>query len=341
MSLLFYTGGYTAPTAAACGDANGITLYEWEETNGVRAAMRFSSPDNPSYLCLHPQGNMLYGVGEDIDGWVFSCQIGKDGALSDLQRFPSYGDHPCHIALNADASILAVCNYTSGSVSFYRVAPNGAIMGQSAFYSFQGNGNHPTRQDMPHTHTAAFYGGYCYVCELGCDKIYRISEDEIKSKTGLPQEVFDFTKDGNITGVRMGVFSTDGYYFAGGELDNRIHCFAAKRWEYLGSVNAAKTEGENYFAHIALSTDEKYLYASIRGENTIVRFTRKGGALLDPIWFDCGGSWPRMFALMGEHLVCANQYGAGISIFKLQQNTGIALVDTIRQPGVSMILPIK
>ncbi len=346
MAMQFYTGGYTMPAVDRYRDAKGIKLVFRDEQKGEWQSQQMSSPDNPSYLCLHPNGQMLYGVGEDLNGWVFSCRIAQDGSLFDLRRLPSLGDHPCHIALSEDGSILAVCNYSSGSVIFYPVEANGNI-GQHRYYfhPFAGHGNLVERQSKPHTHTAAFLGGYCYICELGCDKIYRIAEEKIRSFCASAEdmeEVFDFTGDGNITGVRMGVFTGDGnYYFAGGELDNKIHCFAVNPWRYLGAVEAARTKGENYFAHIALSKDEKYLYASMRGENSIVRFVRENGALCDPIWFDCGGSWPRMFAITEAHLICANQYDGGAAIFAIQENGMLQLLECIGQAAVSMILPIE
>ncbi len=343
MSLTFYTGGYTELSMDRYRDAKGIRLFRWEE-GGVTAVQRLSSVDNPSYLCMHPNGKVLYGVGEDMDGWVFWCKVGDDGSLYDLRRLPSLGDHPCHIALSEDAGILAVCNYSSGSVIFYRVEADGSVGHRYYFHKFSGQGNHPARQTEPHTHTAAFSGGYCYICELGCDKIYRISQKTVKSGLASAADmeaVFDFTKEGNVTGVRMGVFTKDGkYYFAGGELDNRIHCFAVEPWTHLGSVDAAKTRGENYFAHIALSADERYLYASIRGENTVVRFVREGGKLTEPIWFDCGGSWPRMFAVTKEHLICANQYEGGAAIFRIAEEGKPVLKDTVDLHASSMILPI-
>ncbi|MDZ7635396.1 MAG: beta-propeller fold lactonase family protein [Bacteroidales bacterium] len=67
---------------------------------------------------------------------------------------------------------------------------------------------------------------------------------------------------------------------------------------------------KSYCADIHLSRSGKKLYGSNRGHNSIVTF-RVGadGKLSEPSHRDCGGNWPRNFAVSpsGKFFVVANQ----------------------------------
>jgi 6-phosphogluconolactonase len=84
--------------------------------------------------------------------------------------------------------------------------------------------------------------------------------------------------------------------------------------------------GESACADIHLGKGEKYLYGSNRGENTIVVFSvASDGKLTLAGRIPCGGNWPRNFVIdpSGKYLLVANQKSGDISLFRINEKTGI------------------
>jgi len=86
-------------------------------------------------------------------------------------------------------------------------------------------------------------------------------------------------------------------------------------------------KGESYCADIHLSKDEKFLYGSNRGENSIVVFKRNtsNGNLQKIQSISVEGNWPRNFTLApnGKFLLVANQKSKNISVYSLNKSTGV------------------
>ena len=85
-------------------------------------------------------------------------------------------------------------------------------------------------------------------------------------------------------------------------------------------------KGESYCADIHLGKNEKFLYGSNRGENTIVTFQlASDGKLSLAGHTSCGGEWPRNFVIdpSGKYLLVGNQNSGNIAMFGLDEKTGL------------------
>jgi 6-phosphogluconolactonase len=74
-----------------------------------------------------------------------------------------------------------------------------------------------------------------------------------------------------------------------------------------------------------ISPDGNFLYASNRGEDTLVVFAIiEGGALKEIQRISCGGKTPRHFSFDPTFgwILCGNQDSASITIFRRDQGTG-------------------
>mgnify|MGYP001815457018 CR=1 FL=1 len=85
-------------------------------------------------------------------------------------------------------------------------------------------------------------------------------------------------------------------------------------------------EGKNSCADIHLSKDERFLYASNRGENTIAVFERdnNNGTITKIQNISVEGNWPRNFTLdpTGKFLLVANRWSHNISVFSIDSSSG-------------------
>ena len=92
------------------------------------------------------------------------------------------------------------------------------------------------------------------------------------------------------------------------------------------STLADSFKGESYCADIHISNDQKFVYGSNRGENSIVVFKRnlETGFLEKIQNISTKGDWPRNFTLSpnGKHLLVANQKSNNISVYKIDTTSG-------------------
>ena len=83
---------------------------------------------------------------------------------------------------------------------------------------------------------------------------------------------------------------------------------------------------KNTAAEIAISSDGFYVYASNRGEDSLVvfRVVLQSGALNGVQRIACGGKTPRQFTLdpTGEWLLCGNQDSNNVCVFRRNGSSG-------------------
>ncbi|MEX2327997.1 MAG: beta-propeller fold lactonase family protein, partial [Pseudomonadales bacterium] len=124
--------------------------------------------------------------------------------------------------------------------------------------------------------------------------------------------------------------------------DNTIVSFERDRHGHLTELETVSTlpagfTGASYCAHLQLSADDRFLYASNRGHDSIVVFaTGADGRLSALQWQPTGGCHPRHFALSpdGAKLVTANRDTNNITVFDRHPETGL-----LTQTGVELSVP--
>lgn len=125
MELLI--GSYTVGS-----DSEGIYRVNLDLSLGSLAPATLSSAAiNPSFLLRHPHLPIVYCVneisGSDDAGRVSWFELNPDGSCAFAGQVASGGQDPCHLAINKQANLLAVANYTSGSLSLVAVNSDGSL----------------------------------------------------------------------------------------------------------------------------------------------------------------------------------------------------------------------
>ena len=226
----------------------------------------------------------------------FSCRTDFTDC-SDMKN--TLGKCACHLAVDKDAYIV---NYLSGNI----------VKNCEKAVLHSGAGVNFPRQDMPHTHFAAFSPDKKYVlcCDLGLDKIFIYDRDlnEV-SRAKVPYGY----------GVRHFVFSKDGkYIYAVNELVPSISIFAYSdgNAEYLNTTKLDCNNESLTAAAIRLDETENRLYVSVRGENEIFVYNVGNADLTFYGRFPCGGAGPRDFDLTGGYIVCTNENSDNITVIE-------------------------
>lgn len=266
-----------------------------------------------------------------------STLAGREGVIElaslkvPMKESVTSGTHSCHITLLSHEAVVA--DYTSGTLSLFSLDTDGYVKGEPRLLHFEGKGVHPTRQEGPHIHSSALSpdGKTLVVVDLGTDRIYRFAVENGRLVT--PHHSYVSLPAG--CGPRFSVFSKDGkYLYVVTELTDEILVYRTTDYSLQGrySLSGEISEGG---AHIALSPDGKYLYASQRVSSAgkekqckapdgVAIYKCFSNGKLEKLQYLPTGGHPRHFAISpdGAALVVACRDSNTIEIFPLNKKSG-------------------
>lgn len=324
------------------GDSKGIYACHFDEQSGqlTLTGQTLAIP-NPSFLAADPSGGWLYAVCETPawegkpTGAVSALRIeGADGTLRLINQVSSHGKAPCHLSLDPARKIVAVANYSSGTVASFPVAADGSLGEAASVIQHGGSGPNEKRQKGPHAHSITVdpANRFAYAADLGIDRIlvYRIEHAAGKL---VPMPGLDAVCDPG-SGPRHVAFHPRGtHLYVVNELGCSVTVFSwnaetgALHREQTISTLPADFSGENSCADIHLSDDAGFLYASNRGHDSIAVFavSPADGSLTPLGYRHTGGKCPRNFAISpsGTWLLAANQDSSNVVVFPLDRQTGL------------------
>ncbi|REG82265.1 6-phosphogluconolactonase (cycloisomerase 2 family) [Algoriphagus antarcticus] len=324
----FLVGTYTD------NESQGLNQLDFTPSeNKLEVRTIFPGIQNPSFVVANSEGDKVFTL-EEIDtvpgGNVVSLGRSlKDQTLSKLSELPSFGDHPCYLALSPNEEFLTVANYSGGSFSAYKVGENAGLTHLQTI-QHEGSSINQSRQSSPHVHSTVFSpdGKFLLVSDLGTDQVYVYDFDQNASEPLTLNNTYKVTPG---DGPRHLVFSNDGSeVFVVEEMTAVLSVFDFKDGELTPkqriSLIADNYEGKVGAAEVRLSPDGTNIYVSNRGDaNSLSVFAKKDdGNYLLIQQTTSGGSIPRNFNLTadGKYLLSANQASNDIVVFERDVETG-------------------
>jgi 6-phosphogluconolactonase len=345
------------------GISKGIYLSRFDPASGLMTSPQLAAETlRPSFLALSPNTvgyRHLYAVNEANDASATITSFLMDpvsGALRLINQVPSAGAGPCYISLDATGEAAFVANYAGSSIASYRVLPSGALSEPVERIDYKNpkfgkRGPNSARQDAPHPHSVHLSpdNRFLLVNDLGSDHISVFAIDPATARLG-PPALFSNNRPGS--GPRHIAFHPNGrWLYSINELDSTIDRFlwttTSSRANPQGllvntgapvkTIAASFPAAKNTAAEVAISLDGNFLYASNRGEDSLVvfRIAPADGALTLIQRISCGGKTPRHFTLDPSErwLLCGNQDSASITIFRRDPASG-------RIAGPTQFLPL-
>ena len=338
-------------TDTAKGVAKGIYRAKFNPATGLLTAPTLAAETlRPSYMAISAPvagHRRLYAANEAENDAATLTSFAMDpgtGALHEINRVTSAGAGPCYVSLNSTGSIAFVANYAGSSIATYRVRPDGSLSEPVERISFKDpkfgrRGPVAARQDVPHPHSVHLSpdGRFLLVSDLGSDAISVFAVDPAAARLG-PPALFRSERRG--CGPRHIAFHPSGrWIYSINELDSTIDQFLwtttssrsnpqgilVDTGRFVKTIAPGFPAAKNTAAEVAISSDGNYLYASNRGEDTLVVFSIGGdGALKFIQRIPCGGKTPRHFALDPSErwLLCGNQDSATVTVFRRDGGTG-------------------
>jgi 6-phosphogluconolactonase len=340
-------------TDTAKGVSKGIYLSRFDPASGLMTSPQLAAETlRPSFLALSPntEGHRhLYATNEATDASAsvtsFLIADSATGALRPINQVPSAGAGPCYVSLDATGEAAFVANYYGSSIASYRVLPSGALTGPIERIDYKNpkfghRGPNAARQDVPHPHSVHISpdNRFLLVNDLGSDHISVFAIDPATARLGPPAL---FSNDRPGSGPRHIAFHPNGrWLYSINELDSTIDRFlwttTSSRTDPQGllvntgapvkTIAPSFPVAKNTAAEVAISLDGNFLYASNRGEDSLVVFSiaPTDGALTLVQRISCGGKIPRHFTLDPSErwLLCGNQDSASVTIFRRDSASG-------------------
>ena len=256
--------------------------------------------------------------------------------LNFINQVSSNGANPCHVQLNKSNTKAVISNYTGGTISIYNIQKNGSV--SEAFQVL----DHNTETEKSHAHSAKFFKNNLFIADLGRDFLAQYHEngnayslkENFKMKEGAGPRHFEISKKGK-------------FIYVINELNSTVSVLKKGNESYANIQNISTLSddfnNESFCADIHLSKNERVLYGSNRGENSIVVFKRnkKNGTLQKVQNISVHGDWLRNFTIApnGKFLLVANQKSKNISVYKINKSSGeLTFLHSIEAPTIVCLL---
>ena len=192
--------------------SEGIYTYKFDQENGTAKSLEVIPMENPSYLTLSANQQVMYVVSEQHDetASVSAFKFDKESGKAELMNSQlTYGEDPCYVATNG--KIVTTANYSGGSMSVFPLHYDGSLEPVDTIFCGNIGGPDMSRQETPHVHCTVFSpdGKQLLATDFSADRILHFDVESASSKPHLKLENTPITAD---SGPRHIIFSHDGKY---------------------------------------------------------------------------------------------------------------------------------
>lgn len=326
-----YVGSFATSTRNARGE--GLSVYAIEPGTGRWSRTQLlADVVNPGYLALHPSLPVLYAV-QPVANVVSAFAIdARTGKLTAINRQPSGGDDPSHVAIDPSGKFAVAANYVAGTVEVLPIGADGALGAPTDVVATKGEvGPHRKEQPGPHPHQSCFdpTGRFLVVPDKGFDRLFVFRINGANGKLVPANPPFTTTRSG--AGPRHIAFHPRlPFAWVINELDSTVTAYRVGQAtlepvQIVPSLPSTYT-GENTGAAVAVSPSGSFVYVSNRGHESVGIFkVDQASGMLSPVaWELTQGSTPRFVCLdpSGTRLFAANQRSDTIVEFRVDPGTG-------------------
>jgi 6-phosphogluconolactonase len=296
----------------------------------------WSTGSGPDAIAIHPRGTALY-VAQGGASAVAAFRIEDDGALASLGQVPSGGGAPAHVAVDGSGAWLLVANYLGNNVTVRALEPDGRL---GAVADTQRPGNNP------HFVQLAAEGAAVLVPCKGSQHVaqYRFDPRSGKLTPRSPPRVSSRAGAGP---RQMALHPLAPLAFV---VDETSSTTTAHRFDRAAGLLGASLPpvsnlpagygGANTSAHLEITPDGRFLFASNRGHDSLAAFRveEETGALAPVGHFPTGGREPGNFVLTqdGAFVVASNLRSNSVSVLRIDPASGRL---TLAGPPVSVPSP--
>ena len=291
----------------------------------------FDAGTDPSYLALDPSRTHLYAANENdsADGGITALAIDGTGALTKLNHRSGSDKGFTYVAVDPSGKFVLGASYNGGSVSIFSLGADGSIEPELDNVDFGSSSQ---------AHGIAFdkTGQYVLVPTKGADAIQQLS---LGQQNGMlsPNAPASVATAAGAGPRHIAVHPSGKLAFVANELSSTLTPYQLSSDGKLTAGTSISMlpptfSGDGKAAHVELSPDGRFVYASSRGSNTIAVFAadQATGALTLVEHEPTRGSTPRDFDVdpNGDVLIVANQDSATLSVYSIEENGALSPLGT-------------
>ena len=344
-----YVGSYSYT-----GKAKGITVFDVDVEKGQFQYRCEMEVDNSSYVIASNDGKTLYSI---ADEGVVAFRILENGSLARLNSASIRGMRGCHLCTDAEDKYVFVSGYHDGKTTVLSLNPDGSVGSIVDSVFDKGYGSVAERNFRPHVTCTRRTpdGKYVMSVDNGIDqvRIYRFTEKEQKLKQ------VDAIRCELESAPKHFRFSADGrFIYLIYELKTKIDVFSYKTGERapviekIQTISTTSTENPGVMTAacaMRLSWDQKYLYCSNAGENTVSVFSRdeETGLLTRLCCLPISGEYPKDIAVFPDsrHIVSVNHESGTLTFFSVDYEKGLMVMSgrsiPVNEPNCCAIVKIR
>jgi 6-phosphogluconolactonase len=341
-----YVGSFTSEFGRVDGvpmakPGQGISVISLHGTTGeLKKLQTVHGLISPSYLALHPVARRLYAVerwmSSDRTGWgsltVLRINEAK-GSLTLQRRIPTNGMSPCFVGVHPSGRHAYAANIESGTITAIAVDdcgdPDPTRLDMISAAADAGGGRSRVHCAVPDP-----LGRYVMACDIarGEVSVFRTSTDD---GTIIPGSCSRLALEAG-SGVRhVALRSTGTVAYVVRAHDSTVTVVAVDPESGTADplqdvstlLDGGRERHRNGAAHAVLHPNDRYLYVSNRGYDTITIFNidQKTGRLEMAGVTDALGRFPRTCGVSpdGKWLLVANQLSSTIIVFSIDEGTGM------------------
>ena len=348
-----YVGTYSRPLIFGTGEVfegkgKGIHAYLFDMEKGtLQEEGAPAETANPSFVGLSADQKLLYAVNElttfqgKKGGALNTYRRAEKGVLTLISQKTTGGEDPCHVVTDREGKLVLVSNYSGGSLAVWPLDEEGVPVGEAQVIQHTGKGKNPVRQEGPHVHSITLTRDekFAVTADLGLDELVLYPVDKKQGRLKEAEKIIFPTGEEPEPGHTLVNPKGDRCYLACDPSCEELDIsYETRNLTLLQTLSTLKNgwSPENTAADIHLSKDEKFLYVSSRGEDTIAVYQVQEDGLLSLVEIvPAGVKTPRNFVIdpSGKWLLAGGQNSDTVAVHAVDPETGkLTLTGTFEVP---------
>ena len=303
-----------------------VSVYNMDSTGQLEKTQDINVNGRPAPLAMDPAARFVY-VGSRNSCEVSSFEVirNRGGALQFINKVPLESD-PCYLSTDRSGKFLLSAYYAAGKVDVHKIDDTGSILEQHVCRVITCTGAHCIQTDpsnrfafVPHV-AAPYYANTIFQLRFdentGC--LTGNTPDKISLDDPLGPRHFCFHPTLDIV-------------YTSNEQDCSVSAYKFNPTEgNLSLFQTISTMPEPIYkgstcSQIQISSSGRFLYAPIRGHNTIACFTvALNSGKLTRIGLVPAEPVPRAFSLdpAGRYLLSAGLYSGKLGVYSISGDNG-------------------
>jgi 6-phosphogluconolactonase len=304
---------------------NAVKLYKVSKHTGTPEFVYFESiAGGPACVAIHPTKQFLY-VAQRTSNSISAYQINQyDGRLIYINTIPAI-DNPVYISIDKTGKFLLSAYFSANKAAVYEINLDGSLKSTVVQSISTGTGTNP------HAILTDPSNKYLYLTNMTGNRIDQFRFDALTG-TFIALSPASITPPSTLGPRHFTFYPSTNIVYVANELGNSVTAYHYDvNTGQLSDFQSITTSPVNYSAankpaDIHLTPDERFLYVSNRGHESIAAFAvNQTNGTLSSIGYYFTTTSPREFDIdpTGNFLYSAGESSNNLAWYRINKQTGV------------------